>query len=179
MRTNLAVLALGALLAGCGEFLDLSAEAPNACIQVTGLHVYGLNELPTTNKFTPSGAATVRQVFDVPLDSSVLPTGSNTRVGFVSCELAAKGTGNFGSVASAQIAAVTTSGGTRPLASYSRTETAPAAIAMRPDPAPEVTAYITNGVLRLEGALTGTTPTKGFDVTATVCLSIATNFSAQ
>jgi len=162
-----------ALVLGCGEFLSFEAEAPNACVTISGVHVPGLDEVPVPRTL-PVPKATVTQSFDVPIDQSVLPTGSSARISLVSFELLAPTGVSFDFVDSLQLSAMA-SGVEHPLTRYDKSAAVGNSLALRPSPAPEVTPYITNGVLTLQGTLTASLPDHGFDVQAIACFDVAAN----
>ena len=178
-RSILMAAVATAALAGCGDFLSLDAEASNACVTISGVHVPGANEIPVNHLLPQLPTVTARQTIDVPLDSTVLPQGSAYRVKLVSFRLEAQGTQSMAFVESAQLEAL--HGGARTVvATYQRTSTQPVpAIEAAPDPAPDVTPYIESNVLHLEGALTGTVPAQGFAADATICFDVATTLSAK
>jgi hypothetical protein len=176
---TMAMATLALALAGCGDFLTLDARAPNACVTINGLHVPGLNEIPTNYFFPPSPTVTTHQSIDVPFDATVLPQGSAYSVKLVSFKLESAGTQTMEFVESAKLTA-NASGKSLVVATFTRTSAVPTkSIETAPDPAPDVTAYIVNGVLHLEGDLTGTAPAQGFAAAATVCFDVATTIGAK
>ena len=168
-----------AALSGCGDFLSLDAEAPNACVTISGVHVPGMMDIIANHLLPGSPSVTSRQAIDVPLDSSVLPRGSDYTVKLVSFRLAPQGAQSMSFVESAELSALR--GGDRTVvATYARVSDEPvAAIEAAPDPAPDVTSSIENGVLHLEAALTGNLPAQSFVADATVCFEVATTIAAQ
>lgn len=181
MRAILATAAAAALLwaSGCGDYLELDARAPNACVTVAGVHVPGVNEIPVNRGLPSPPKVTVRDTVDVPLDGTALPAGSDPTIKLVSFLLVARDGGSFAFVDSAQLSAVK-GGASTPLASLTRPAGAPTGtLEMKPDPSPDVTPFVQGGVLRLEGALTGSPPEKGFDADATICFDIATTLKAN
>lgn len=177
-RGILMAAAATAALAGCGDFLSLDAEAPNACVTITNVHIPGANEIPVNHLLPQLPSITARQTIDVPLDTTVLPQGSDYTVKLVSFKIAAQGTQSMAFVESAQLEAI--HGGARTVvATFTRTSTKPVpSIEAAPDPAPDVTPYIESNVLHLEGALTGTVPAQGFAADATICFDVKTTLSA-
>jgi hypothetical protein len=161
-----------ALLAGCGTILSADFEAPHACVTVVDVHVPGGNEILTPMVF-PIPKTTVRQSFEVPIDSSLLPAGATaTKIALVSFQLEAKGGATFAFADSATLSAV--AGGQREVVGqYQRPAVPSPLLEMAPDPAADVTAFVQNGKLSLEGALTGTPPAQGFNADATLCFDVA------
>ncbi|MGC4114558.1 MAG: hypothetical protein QM765_08095 [Myxococcales bacterium] len=172
---TLAVVAALALLSGCGDLFSLDARAANACVTVNGLHVPGLNELPTPHTYPPVPVVTIQQAINVPFDASFLPQGSAYTVQLVSFKLESLGTQTLEFIETAKLTTVSGNLSTV-VATYTRTSTAPTkAIETAPVPEPDVTAAIVNDVLHLQGAFTGTPPAQGFAAEATVCFDISTN----
>jgi len=168
-----------AALTGCGDFLSLDAQAPNACVTVTGVKVPGLDAYPTNMLWPQSPTLTTSQAFEVPFDDTVLPQGSAYTVKLTSFRLEAQGAQDLSFVESARLSAI--EGTTRTeVATYTRASSATTVevVEAAPDPAPDVTPYIVDGVLRLEGELTGTVPQTSFVADATVCFDVATTISA-
>ncbi len=179
IQTAAAVAAAALALSACGDFLSLDARAPNACVTVSGLRVPGLSEVPSNHFLPPPPTITTRQSFDVPFDSTVLPQGSDYTVKLVSFKLESQGAQTLEFVQSAKLSAVA-GGESAVVATYTRNSTAPSkAIETAPDPEPDVTAYIVDDNLHLEGDLTGTPPAQGFPAAATVCFDVATTLGAK
>jgi hypothetical protein len=157
---------------GCGTVLSFNAEAPNACVTVTGIHVTGADESPITY-LSPVPPVTIRQDFVVPVSETGLTLDSSSTLKFVSFTLKPESASyDFGFVTEAQLSAI---GATSSLllGQYQATTGVTAtSITMQPSPEPDVTAYVSGGTLELEGALTGTLPAHGFQADATICFDV-------
>jgi hypothetical protein len=164
------VAAAAASAAGCGGFISYSVEAPNACVTVKGVHIPGADEYTGQFLLPSPGKPVVKQSVAVPLDASILPDPTATKVSLVSFTLDGNGTG-LGFIDAMEISAAADSSATV-LASYARSGDPGSTIVMQPDPQPDVTPYIGDHVLTLVGALKGTLPAHGFDADAVLCLDV-------
>jgi len=160
------------LATACGTVLSFNAEAPNACVTVTGIHVTGADESPITY-LSPLPPVTIRQDFLVPVSETGLTLDGGSTLRFVSFTLEPESASyDFGFVTEAQLSAIGATT-TLLLGKYQATAGVTAtSIAMQPSPEPDVTAYVSGGTLELEGALTGTLPAHGIQADATICFDV-------
>jgi hypothetical protein len=172
-----ALLFLALASSGCGQALQLEAEAPRVCITLPGQPVVGAPLPPGA----PSTPQTVATRLDFPLDkvASSVPKGAS--VALLSVELVAQSGRDFGFVESADVRALDASTG-QPgavIARYQSSGGAPGSLLLQPSPPWDATPSLSAKRLSVELGVTAPPPKQVFAADAVACFSATVSASVK
>lgn len=169
---------LATLLAtGCLEPLSIEAEAPHACLVVSGVPVLGVESpVPGLALLDPGapGAWTFRQRFDLPVDQALLVAlPESASLALTGLELSAQG-GRLDFVERVEASVARSSDEAAPrttLVRHRRAGPAPAVLSLEPLQVVDLVPFLRDGVLSLELALEGEPPPRSLLLEVTACFA--------